>query len=652
MKVLLAATAGLLLVAAAIVGGALLADVLVDDSPTSSTSLVAPGVDPLDTVVEPLPMLAEDPPRGLPGGTYVTETGLIDDAVVPDDAAVDLLPGAVDSSDGETPNAAPDGDGSEAESGPPTSEPDSADEPRGEPPALAEEVPDLPSDPIRPTGAGVWFRDECADAPAPGCPSGVGGTIETLASDAPFRIKIYPQLTRGVYPALRCDPGFESTSRVPVVVTSNAPLGSGRVSAITTSDERHESYETKPDERAWFESQSTSGATVGFGLDGVQHCMSLPIPVTTGPSAGDVVSFEVRATGRTADGERAVDQVTVQFRTSGPRPSTGIFPRWWNEVQVVMAQQDPGQGYATSVKPIARSGPGRQTRTCESVAGFPRSPWPISDGKAAPGDPQPIPEAVRVHPDYTNDPSFTHQAVWNVLLQEGTRYSLCLSWVDGEGLVIETEEWLVEPPNQFRFELVATGYSQNMLDNWALMRGYRPDGPPSDWSNWYLHAGLPGCDEVRIPRGDPSLCASGVWGSGGPAVVIRYGQLDGAGKHFLPEAIGVESPVRACLDQEHGGEGCDGLELAGPTVNWHHHTVRACPVIELKWPGSFDGSGIPFWLSDEEFKAWEECGQPPLELPVTSSMKTEWHFHDGPHTDGTGPRDWRWWLAGTEPPTS
>lgn len=297
------------------------------------------------------------------------------------------------------------------------------------------------------------FVDLCAGAlaGASGCPFGTGATVVPLAGDTPgasIDAKIWPGVNGTTDAAVRCDPGYETASTLPVVITTTAPVARLDVTltlaGVGLLDDR--TMSTGQDERSRWQTTVTGGGAVTTDLgSGVQHCLSL----ATEGAAKNVAAYP----GVTVPDPRTytieifalADQGPASVRTSttytpaprGPRPPTLLEPLSGHVVQVVTAEQ-PG---TTSRAHLRYLGPRTVDDACADA-------WGTTAGAEPPGKPKAVNPALLAQASYPYDRTWNQVGVRNLVLPEAERFALCLEWSTPTGT--EQEAWRVETPDGFR----------------------------------------------------------------------------------------------------------------------------------------------------------------------------------------------------------
>ncbi|MCU0271368.1 MAG: hypothetical protein MUF83_22380 [Acidimicrobiales bacterium] len=377
---------------------------------------------------------------------------------------------------------------------------------------------------LQPPLTAARFVDLCTEG-ASACPLGVAATVTPLSDDtvpAELAIRVWPGLTRALVPNLRCDPGLPSSSVLPVLVTANAPLVSLEL-ALELPDGTLLSNAVvgaSASETSWITSWRNTGQTAGTDLDNSAHyCAAVatlgdPAVASALQAAGKAapvpLAYRLRAVARTpvdpaspnTPPREAVVVVDVPGDSlptgTGGRPNTIVQPLDGHVAQVVVPERNdmtarPTVWVANAGYWQDKSGLGSATAYCTKAPpgtpnpGYHDPPRPILVPQAQSYDPGQL-----ALPSYPFDPGYASYGVWNVVLEEGTTYALCISWplTSGE----EREAWTLETPNGLRFSLV------NLF---LVPNGDQP------YTTWYLRGDDAGCYNTFPPDvqgGD--FCAS------------------------------------------------------------------------------------------------------------------------------------------------
>ncbi len=368
---------------------------------------------------------------------------------------------------------------------------------------------------IQPPLEAARFVDLCTEGTAP-CPLGVAATVKPFGSGTQpeeLAIRVWPGLTRALVPNLRCDPGDAGPAVLPVLVTANDALGSLQVSLElpdgTVLSEVSVGASTSQTEMA--DSWKKAGNVLGTDLDdGLHYCASVATlgdPAVAaalqaaGKSAPVPLAYRMRAVARTlgdpaspnAEPRETVVVVNVPADSLpagvGGRPNTIVEPLNGHVAQVVVpehrdATARPTVWVANAAYWQDKVGLGSATGYCTKAppgapdAGYYDPPRPVAVPQAQSYDPGQLAQA-----SYPFDPDYTGYGVWNVVLEEGSTYALCISWPLPSGE--EREAWTLETPDGLRFSLVNLFLERN------------GDSP---YQTWYLRAPDASCFESFPPE--------------------------------------------------------------------------------------------------------------------------------------------------------
>ncbi len=538
---------------------------------------------------------------GLPGGTWVSAGEPVpasDDD--PGGAPADPSEPSEPPRDGDDPPSPPE---PEPEPGD-TPEESAADDPAGDDPAdgdgepagdePAEDPGDEPAEVPTELPEGP-FVDPCLTGDASGCPPGEPGTIlggggsASAALTDDIRFTIHPYLTKAEYPDLRCDPGFLTSDAIPVVITTDRPVGSGHIGvgpAATDTDIGDDTvwpdhgpqlFSTDSTQRAaWVLATAIAGELPPAGLEhGLHHCVRLPhdLPEPVGTLVpGSLMAIEAEAEPYLSPGEMQSARRTFLVRdlagVSTERPPVQLEALDWDVLQVRVPQKTPSG--VTSNRTIVYAEAVRDDTDATPCRTNP--PYSSSDS----ADPRPLDRETLAAPDYRYDRDYDHVAVWNLVLRESTTYDVCVYWsAAGE---VEREVWQVTTPNQLRVRArateVATGHDWRSVEQGDFeVRGI----------------GLGGCPPASVPPEDDD--AFGQWLIGAPPVTC-----DGDGRAAQPERIAVEvtagerlsyylpDPVRVPLVDPDGA----AVETRGCQYG---ATPVPCPERTLRRTATFEVSG-------------------------------------------------------------
>ena len=309
------------------------------------------------------------------------------------------------------------------------------------------------------------FVDLCTTGASP-CPIGVAATVTPSYTSGPpegLKVRASPGLTKALTPGLRCDPGFASSQRLPVVVNVNAPVHSVdlrlEIPGVGVLDDITVKQSTP--ETEWYSQWTGSGKTTGTDLgNGLHYCASLTTegdPYNVEALAGKVLpsplvyKLTVRAVALEGPG---VAKTTVKYAAvaAGSRPNTIVQPLTGHTAQVVVAQLDPDRFGAPVVWVTAHWRWGAPT--AEGVCALePREGTYVATPEVQSFDPGQL-----AQPGYPYDRAYTHYRVWNLVLEEATEYALCVKHGAPGGT--ETEAWRIETPDGFRFALYLNGFTE------------------------------------------------------------------------------------------------------------------------------------------------------------------------------------------------
>lgn len=195
------------------------------------------------------------------------------------------------------------------------------------------------------------FVDLCAEG-ATLCPSGIGATVVPLGGPIPDSLAamLWPGVSTGADPALRCEPGFHTAECYPLAVTTSAPVARLDITfALDGLGVLHETtLVTSSAESSRWEKAVTQGGVAGVGLGaGVQHCVSLPTELDPanvarypGAVRPDPRVYRIDAFAVAAQGKASVRVTsTVTPPAPGPRPPTVVVPVTGHVVQVKTAER-------------------------------------------------------------------------------------------------------------------------------------------------------------------------------------------------------------------------------------------------------------------------------------------------------------------------
>jgi hypothetical protein len=612
-----------------------------DDSPAVPPPIEEPviieGAQP-DTgvIVDGRPM--STPVDGLPGGVWISEYGPMDG---PAPERPEETTGTT-ALDGTAPGAGADGTGEAATS---PSPPGGWAAPSQ---LVAAEAARRP-----PPGA-AHFVDRCAQVATQGCPAGEPGTITPYegSGGAPpaLEIRLWPELTKAQYPDLRCDPGYRTGSRVPVVVTSNLPLQSHDI-ALTLRDagplDLRQVSGTDANELKLFQQRQAAG-TVGADLgNGAHYCFSLategdPTNAAVAVAASQLpppLQYEVvvNGTGPIPAGPYPPSQATVTqsfpVSAAGSRPPVRFQPLDGYRAQLVVPQgsrfplADTGVWVQPAFNPFAFGEPS----TCVDPATL--TPWAVPGAVSSPGSPVDPTELARA--DYPYDRDYDQNGVWNITLRSGREYLVCVRW--GPGLD-DVEGWRVETPRALVFNL----YFESLTAyDWQGTPVLDPDGNLFYTQSYMVR--VPGvCGTTYpVPEGDSAyfarsgsaitetynanrpVCRSDGW----PVPPSTELQLDewvdeGSGATWLDRGERRVLTIPHCTSYQWGMIGTAVAPLpCGPgsydiTLEWVKPTKSVC------------GNGL-----------WSNCSSGEVRARMTANVEMVGTLP----TDA--PLDWTYWLA-------
>ena len=508
---------------------------------------------------------------------------------------------------------------------------------------------------LAPPGSPDHFVDQCAEGATP-CPAGEPGTVVPLAGSLPPKmpsIRLWPGLTKTTYPGLRCDPGFRTSQRIPVVVTSDTFLSSltvtlsiPKVSDLDTVELRSAQAALAPEEQ-WFTKRNEAGLPMGTDLDnGVQYCASLRTEhhpdlsyKLTGITLPAKPTYRVTATGY----DIVLNKVTAtaDYATPVPhgRPPVLLTPLSGNVLQVVVPETDPSLKSPSAPQPKVWA---------ERPWGYPVPAWdgdcstfaPVAGKSGAPlvGYPRapakPYDPAELAKANYPYDRAYTHFSVWNIVLQESNAYFLCVSWPSlpsGE----EYQAFRIETPDSMRLRISAYGF-QGETRAYYMLR--TKDAVCPDWqATWGPKETSPSgmgwawpeivCDSKGFPfpltttfeMMTPTYKGGELVDSGSQALFTPTWCQAQPGESFYP--AGVIMPAESC-----------------GVIPPNHNLIDVAPNGSGGFPIVWEVPRIDFW--------WREhvlCGGPgPCVGPDFAWAGTTFYWYDvPPFTERRDPLDWR-----------
>lgn len=427
------------------------------------------------------------------------------------------------------------------------------------------------------------FFDLCADALSTACPDGLGATVLFAGSDTPpppLAVEIMPDPPQAVRSSVRCDLPWPSGTTIPLLILSNRPLdlyharlslaGGGEVASAVN-------LRTTAAESSWHASRVAAGKPVGTSLhDAVHTCVTIDID---GPSVPAGIQrtdrFSVTVTGfagqstatrtRTFDGAYTAGRAPVRIYPLDGYRAMMVVPQRANDA--VGATLNPA--WATTGLPGAGTCPTSGSAYSQSLTQ--RNPaqgataYSTADMQAA---------------DYPWDRDYTHYTVWDLYLESGHDYTVCVHWA----LDDLQERFTVRTPNLWSFNLNGRrlGYGSKVdagsltlhvpgiAHCWVANPGQGSAGgrdpfpevtlsDPHGWATW------------AVP--DPGLCLS--QGSRYPDPVEVWSGLSKLGDNTVYGVARIPIPVlmKDCrVDQAAAvitlADGC-----AGPTLEWRSQKV-------------------------------------------------------------------------------
>ncbi len=424
------------------------------------------------------------------------------------------------------------------------------------------------------------FFDLCADEPVADCPVGVGGTVLFGGGSAPtppLDVDIFTEPTQAIRDQVRCDLAWPSSTVIPVLVTSNQPLSTLHTKLLLGTGQPVDNVVNQrsvPSETDWYDQRVQSGQPVGTAVgDGVHTCLEFDLEGPVAPPDVDRNGyFEAEIS---AWGESSHDALVRGFfgNHRAGKPPVRIVPQDGYRATLIVPQRKDDTVAVTLFTMSQDHGlPGRgecPTNPSQNSYGFltPRNP---ATGPTA------FPAAQLASPGYPFDRDYSHYKVWDLYLQSGEDYVLCVSWdLDGA-----REHWVMQTPASWTIQIYGDqlGYNRTVPEGSLLLRvpgingcwvanpglsyyGNRPFPEvtlkhSSGWETWWLP--------------DPNLCNSGGWRL--PDTIEIEARLSAFGDDTLYGLAQVPLDVllNTCVFRSPSGTsaGCDG-----PTVEWRLQKV-------------------------------------------------------------------------------
>ncbi len=634
------------LLGAAVVAGAALGDGTSDDDGTAAVSPieepVAIDADEPDTgvIIDGAPAAAAV--EGLPGGTWISEYGPMD-APAPDRSDADA----------NTTTTVPDTTAPGIDSPAPAPEQDAATTPTPAPPGgwgapsqLAAAVAAT-----RPPPGIAHFVDRCAQEATSGCPAGQPGTITPYEGSGgappPLEIRVWPELTKAQYPSLRCDPGYRTGTRVPVVVTTNLPLARYEVTLALRDAGQLDvdnGVGVDPTELTLFQQRQAAG-TVGADLaNGTHYCFSLATEGDPGNAAVAAAAAQlspplqhevvVHGEGQVPAGAYPTPEATVTSSFSlggvGDRPPVRFQPLDGYHAQLVVPQgsryplSDTGVWIQPAYNPLVFDEPA----SCVDPSTL--EPWSASGALTSDG--QPVDAAELARPDYPYDRDYDRNAVWNIVLRSGREYLVCVRWGPGYG---DVEGWRVKTPQAMAFAL---SFGSLTVYDWE---GTPVTGPGGLFFTQQYMVRVPGlCWVTGVRPQTSSYTTSGSTITEGYDQNAPVCQSDG-----WPVGLSTELRLEEWIDEGDGARWHDRGErrvLTPPHCTSYGWALVAHAVVPLSC-GPGDYPLTLEWVTPSNSVCgnglWSSCSS----SKVRARMKA-WVRMDGAlPTDG--PLDWTYWRA-------
>jgi len=408
-----------LLGALSLLGGILLADVVVDDT---SVSL-------------PEPVTAFDVPSG--GAAAADDPGAIVAPVLVAAPAplfedADVIPTPVYDAQGASEESSSEAGGGGSTGG------------------LGDSPPPGGS-PTPPSGSGssagnvmatiVRFIDFCADNPAGGCPNGIGATILFAGETPPpppLQIEVLPEATTALFPSLRCDPGWPSEVAIPVALLSNRPFSllhvQLRAADGTTVLDEEVNLKSPPSEHTLYDQQVKASKPTGATLAAGAHtCLTLHTDGRGQSTPSRAGEFELFVQGY-AGSDYLAKTHRFDGQYSAERPPVRIIPRDANTgfVWVPQLRDDSTFVWLTQLGDATSAGCSQPTQGADQ---------PLLNSSTY--APQPIAPLTLNSATYPWDRTYDYHTIWNLDVRSGAKYTLCVQWRK-EG---RTDEWLIETPD-------------------------------------------------------------------------------------------------------------------------------------------------------------------------------------------------------------
>ena len=378
-------------------------------------------------------------------------------------------------------------------------------------------------------GGATWqidgVIDTCAEGDAP-CPPGEPGTVLPFSGGTggggQLEVKAWPGLNGLTANNLGCEPGYRTSTNLPVVVTASAPVSWLKVTlTIDGGAQLDEVYVdvSDPAAKAAHEAKLIAGAPTGTDLaTSFHHCFSLTTeahPDNVGALGTLVVPvgaryrIDVHALAMTGP-DQATATATHPMAFPPDRPPTTINPLTTHRAQVAVFQIG---GAAGQTRVWAERSGTYADGSCATFGPGPQGPqgfetgWPSATPRKqwAPSEPYPY------------DRAYDHFTVWNLALQDTSHHVVCVQWRRADGTWGETETWKVRTPAALHLDVwvddLTTTPSAPAYDHLATVESV------ATCNRWDLST-----DSVdHTSGGEEIICSSDGW----PVAATTKIQLEG-----------------------------------------------------------------------------------------------------------------------------
>jgi len=424
--------------AISLLGGVLLADAVFDGDEASLPELAPLHYVPASDGDDPgaaLTFVSVPAPEAIvPGATPVYPITFDDDATLQSDGSAPLDGDA----GGEDVPAQPGGDQA------PVPGPEGGAEVDAPAVATAEVV-----------GTAVRFFDLCAEDSS-GCPLGIAATVLYSGSVPALEVVPIPEANQALLGDLRCDPGWPTSTEIPVVILSNRPLSLLHVRLTTGAEEtlidQAVNLKSPPSEHTLYDERVNAGrATAATVESGFHTCVTLRID-RVDPRPNRIGHFELNVQAYASNEDTPgddYDSSSIVFwgQYEGFAPPVRFYPLDENRAYLLVPQLPDDR---TAVWVTEDYEAFRDQRSCEGG-----TPPPL-DTRSTRRSPLAAPVATPGldSPTYPWDRAYSHHTLWDLRLRNSSDYTLCVSW-PGEN---RTEEWELETPDGFALDVYSGAF--------------------------------------------------------------------------------------------------------------------------------------------------------------------------------------------------